>query len=67
MTSPPRQVEVICPKCGFGYTDYLRDSINLSLGETWTPEEIKEVTSTTCPNCGQQVDSDALVIRALPD
>ncbi len=63
MTSPPRRVDVECPSCGTSYSDYVRDSINLSLGETWTDEEIDEATSTTCPHCGHRLTSNALIIH----
>ena len=51
MTSPIEEIEVHCPECSTIFTDTIRASINLSLGEEWTDEEIHEATSVTCPNC----------------
>lgn len=62
MTSPTRRIEVECPACGTRYEDDWRPSINLGLGEEWTPEEIEEATSATCPECGRRVALDALVV-----
>ena len=63
MTSPAQPIEVECPRCGERYTDYYRPSINLSLGETWTDEELEEATSATCPACGCRVAiGDALIV-----
>ena len=63
MTSPPRRVQVECPNCRTSSSDFIRDSINLSLGETWTDEEIDEATPTTCPQGGHGRTSDALIIH----
>jgi len=62
VTSPTRRIEVECPACGTRYEDDWRPSINLGLGEEWTPEEIEEATSATCPECGRRVALDALVV-----
>ena len=59
MTSPPREVEVECPRCGMWFSDWIRDSINLSLGEEWTDEEIEEATSVKRPECGWRGDADS--------
>jgi len=61
MTSPPRQVDVECPKCGTQFVDWIRDSINLSLGEEWS-EAILEATTVKCPTCGWQGDSEAIIV-----
>ena len=62
MTSPPRAVECECRTCGERWTDYVRASINLSLGEEWTEEEIEEATSVRCPGCGATARTGALVV-----
>ena len=51
MTSPIEEIEVRCPECSAIFKDSVRWSINLSLGEDWTDEEIDEATTVTCPNC----------------
>jgi hypothetical protein len=62
MTSPPRQVEVECPDYGTIFSDWLRDSINLTLGEEWSDEEILEATTVRCPTCGWQGGTDSLIV-----
>jgi hypothetical protein len=57
MTSPPRTITVECLRCGERYTDFHRPSINLSLGEEWTDEELREASMATCPACGFVVGS----------
>jgi hypothetical protein len=63
MTSPPQRITVQCPLCGERYTDYYRPSINLTLGEEWTAEELDEATSASCPGCGFRVPIASLVVR----
>jgi len=68
MTSPPQKVRVTCPSCGVEYEGYYRPSINLSLGEPWTDEEVEEASSVTCPQCGHRVTvDDAIVVEMAPD
>lgn len=62
MTSPAERVEVRCPECGEQYATYRRASINLSLGEEWTQEELRQATTSTCPACGHVAELGALVI-----
>jgi len=62
MTSPIEEIEVRCPQCSTIFTDTIRGSINLSLGEEWTDEEIDEATSVTCPNCEYKQYGDAIVV-----
>ena len=62
MTSPSEEIEVQCPKCSTIYKDWIRRSINLSLGEEWTDEEIDEATSVTCPNCKHKQYGDAIIV-----
>jgi hypothetical protein len=62
VTSPPHPVEIECPNCGTRFTAYLRSSINLTLGETWTEEEIENATTSTRPTCGTRLSYEALII-----
>ena len=62
MTTPPYRVEVECPECATKFTDFLRTSINLSLGEEWTDEEIEEATTVRCPKCGWRGNSDSVIV-----
>jgi DNA-directed RNA polymerase subunit RPC12/RpoP len=62
VTSPPRQVEVVCPACGHEYETWHRRSINLTLGQGWTEEEIREATSARCPECGHEVEFRTLIV-----
>ena len=51
MTTPPRDIEVICEECGEVFVDWVRDSINLSLDD-FDDEYLEEASSVTCPKCG---------------
>ena len=62
MTSPPRQIEVQCPGCQKIFKDGYRPSINLSLGENWTEEEIAEAKSVKCPRCHLPTPVGSLVV-----
>ena len=62
MTSPAERVEVSCPGCGFEYEAFWRRSINLTLGEEWTEDEIREATTARCPECGLEVALATLVV-----
>lgn len=63
MTSPAVRVEVVCPGCGTEYEAWHRPSINLTLGEEWTEEEIREATTGRCPECGLEVELATLVVE----
>jgi len=41
-----------------------RPSINLTLGEEWTADEIREATSARCPECGLKVELATLIMEA---
>ena len=62
MTSPIEEIEVHCPQCSTIFTDRIRGSINLSLGEEWTDEEIDEATSVTCPTCKYKQYGDSIIV-----
>lgn len=65
MTSPAQLVEVVCPACGHEYEAWHRSSINLSLGEEWTEEEIRAATHARCPECGFEVAFSVLVVESV--
>ncbi|HQX48391.1 MAG TPA: hypothetical protein PLR25_00700 [Planctomycetaceae bacterium] len=62
MTSPPEQITVWCPKCERHFRDWYRPSINLSLGEEWTEEEIEQASSVECPECHLRQDVGNLIV-----
>ena len=62
MSSPPREIEIVCKGCGSTFTSmFYRPSINLST-EPWTDEEIHTSTTATCPDCGLEVQLTALLV-----
>jgi len=63
MTTPAYEVIVECPNCGTEFHDWIRNSINLSLGETWTDDDIEEAFSVTCPECGHRESTDGLLVE----
>ena len=62
MTSPPREIEVTCPDCGYVYLDWYRPSINLSL-DSFDDAYLEEASTTTCPACGVKYDVGTLLAR----
>ena len=62
MTSPPREIEVKCPKCGRVYEDGYRPSINLQLDD-FDEEYLEQATTSTCPHCGHKVSHGVLIVR----
>ena len=67
MTSPAVRVGIECPGCRHEYQAWHRPSINLTLGEQWTEEEIEQATSAVCPECGLEVELETLVIEAADE
>ena len=63
MTSPPEQITVQCPRCGFEYEDWYRPSINLNLGDDFSEEYLREASTATCPECGFTVELSTLVVE----
>jgi hypothetical protein len=63
MTSPPIEVEVVCPHCGTVFRDWFRPSVNLSLGEEWTKEELEAATTVRSPECGTEVAPGSLIVE----
>ncbi len=62
MTTPPATIAVQCPKCGERYETVYRPSINLTLGEKFSEEYIKKVTTGVCPRCKTEVRLGCLVV-----
>jgi predicted RNA-binding Zn-ribbon protein involved in translation (DUF1610 family) len=62
MTSPPREIEVKCPKCGKVYADWYRPSINLRL-DHFDDEYLEQASTSTCPECGYKVRHNVLTVR----
>jgi len=62
MTSPPREITVICPECRTEYRDWIRPSINLSLDE-FDDDYLDQATSATCPKCKHKVSLEVLIVR----
>jgi len=63
VTSPPEKIEVECPVCGRHYQDWHRPSVNLSLGDDFDEEYLREASTATCPDCGHVVELDTLVVE----
>jgi DNA-directed RNA polymerase subunit RPC12/RpoP len=62
VTSSPRKIECECHACGERFEAWYRASINLSLGEKWTPEELEAAATATCPRCGAKGELETLVV-----
>jgi endogenous inhibitor of DNA gyrase (YacG/DUF329 family) len=62
VTSPVEQIRVECPKCGTGYDDWYRPSINLNL-EAWDADDLREASTATCPACGHEVELETLTVE----
>lgn len=62
MTSPPKDIKVICPGCGLKYDDWMRGSINLGLDD-FDAAYVDQATSSTCPNCNFKVYHSSLIVR----
>ena len=63
MTSPIEDIEVECPACGEQFVTWHRASVNLSLGEQWTKEELDEVKFAICPKCSGHFEKAVLIAR----
>ena len=66
MTSPPIEIEVECPACGERFATWHRASVNLSLGEQWTKEELDELKFVNCPRCNGRFEKDLLITMFKP-
>ena len=67
MTSPIENIEVECPACGEQFVTWHRGSVNLSLGEKWTKEELNEVRFAYCPKCNAHFEKDVFILQAESD
>jgi predicted RNA-binding Zn-ribbon protein involved in translation (DUF1610 family) len=64
VTSPPKQIEIECPRCGEVYIDWYRPSMNLELDD-FDEKYIDEASSAVCPKCGYKVRFETLLIEDL--
>ena len=62
MTSPIADIEVECPACGEQFATWHRISVNLSLGEEWTKEELDEVKFANCSRCNGRFEKELLTV-----
>jgi uncharacterized protein (UPF0212 family) len=62
MTSPIEEVRVSCPKCAHVYETFFRASMNLSLDPSFDEAYIEEMSTGTCPECGEKTELGALVV-----
>lgn len=62
MTSPIVDIVVECPACGDRFVTWHRHSVNLSLGEEWTKEELDEVKFAYCPRCNSRFEKVLLTV-----
>jgi len=63
MTMPIEQITVKCPQCNNTYETHYRGSINLQL-DNFDSDYIEEMSTGTCPECGQKIALDSLVVQA---
>ena len=61
MTMPPEEVLLTCPDCGDTFTDFVRGSINLMLGDM-TEEDVEQNSRSICPHCGAVIQHHVLVV-----
>jgi hypothetical protein len=66
VTSPVENIEVECPACGELFITWHRASVNLSLGEQWTKEELDGVKFAICPKCNGHFEKDLLIAMFEP-
>ena len=62
MTSPPEEITVKCPKCGYFYKDWFRASINLDL-DPFDSEHLEKCSNAKCPQCRHTVNLDMLIVE----
>ncbi len=63
MTTPPKEIEVECPACGYSFVTWHRPSVNLSLGEKWTKKELDKLRFVNCPRCDCRFEIELMVVR----
>lgn len=62
MTMPPQRVKVECPRCKTVYEDWFHPSINMAL-EPLTPEQVEEMATVCCPNCGRKMWLASVIVN----
>ncbi len=63
MTMPPQRVRVKCPRCKTVYEDWFNPTINLTL-EPLTREQVEEMATVCCPNCGRKIWLASIIVEA---
>lgn len=63
MTSPPKEIEVECPACGYIFVTWHRPSVNLSLGEKWTKKALDKLRFVDCERCNFWFEKELMVVQ----
>ena len=58
---PPEKITIVCPRCSENYPTWHRFSVNLDLDD-FDEEYVREMTTATCPACGEVVALSSLVV-----
>ncbi|MEI8194813.1 MAG: PD-(D/E)XK nuclease family protein [Phycisphaerae bacterium] len=61
MSSPCRDITVLCPSCGKPFESWFRDSLNLQM-DHFDDEYIRSVNVKTCPHCKAEVHLSSLIV-----
>ena len=61
MTSPPEDILIKCPKCGFVFMDFIRGSINLNL-DNFDDEYMDKCMFATCPKCDTRINKGVFIV-----
>jgi len=61
MTTPPEEVIIRCTTCGHRSSKFIRRSINISLGDKFTRDEIDDATIFECPMCQSKMPTDTII------
>jgi DNA-directed RNA polymerase subunit RPC12/RpoP len=62
MTSPIKEIGIICPKCRHQFEDWQRLSVNLDLDD-FDDAYLDECSSAVCPNCSFKIYFDSLTVK----
>ena len=63
MTSPPKEIEVECPACGYSFGAWHRPSVNLSLGEKWSKKDLDKLRFVNCERCNCRFEKELMVVQ----
>jgi DNA-directed RNA polymerase subunit RPC12/RpoP len=63
VSSPLEKIGIECPHCREVYEDWVRRSLDFSVGDIWSQTELEEATTSICPACGTRVKHEALASR----